>query len=68
MNRPLLLKLLSGVVVFGAWEIAGRVPVSFGFPSAPWKGAFSWWVRIPPSGCRFRLVAAGAVRGGNDMD
>ncbi len=37
-------------------------------PSAPWKGAFSWWVRIPPSSCRFRLVAAGAVRGGNDMD
>ncbi len=20
-------------------------------PSAPWKGAFSWWVRIPPSNC-----------------
>ena len=19
---------------------------------APWKGAFSWWVRIPPSNCR----------------
>ena len=33
MNRPLLLKLLSGVVVFGAWEIAGRIPVSFGFPT-----------------------------------
>jgi len=31
--RPLLLKLLSAVLVFGAWEIAGRVPVSFAFPT-----------------------------------
>ena len=23
-----------------------------GFLSAPWKGALSWWVRIPPSNCR----------------
>ncbi len=33
MNRSLLLKLLSAAVVFGAWEIAGRIPVSFGFPT-----------------------------------
>ena len=33
MNRSLLLKILSCVVVFGAWEIAGRIPVSFGFPT-----------------------------------
>jgi len=32
-NRPLFLKLLSAVVVFGAWEIAGRVPVSNAFPT-----------------------------------
>ena len=32
-HRPLLLKLLSGVIVFGAWEIAGRIPVSFAFPT-----------------------------------
>lgn len=31
--RPLLLKLLSAVLVFGAWEIAGRVPVSYAFPT-----------------------------------
>ncbi|WP_102109334.1 ABC transporter permease [Oceaniglobus roseus] len=32
-HRPLLLKLLSGVLVFGAWEIAGRIPVSYAFPT-----------------------------------
>ena len=32
-NRPLLLKLLSAIVVFGAWEIAGRIPVSYAFPT-----------------------------------
>lgn len=32
-NRSLLLKLLSAVIVFGAWEIAGRVPVSYAFPT-----------------------------------
>lgn len=32
-SRPLFLKLLSAVIVFGAWEIAGRVPVSNAFPT-----------------------------------
>lgn len=32
-NRPLLLKLLSALIVFGAWEIAGRIPVSYAFPT-----------------------------------
>lgn len=32
-NRSLLLKLLSAVIVFGGWEIAGRIPVSFAFPT-----------------------------------
>jgi NitT/TauT family transport system permease protein len=32
-NRSLFLKLLSGAVVFGAWEIAGRIPVSYAFPT-----------------------------------
>ena len=35
---------------------------------APWKGASSQWVRIPRSNCRFRLVAARAIYGGNDVD
>ena len=33
MNRALLLKLLSAAILFGAWEIAGRIPVSFAFPT-----------------------------------
>lgn len=32
-NRPLLLKLLSATIVFGAWEIAGRIPISYAFPT-----------------------------------
>lgn len=32
-DRKLLLTMLSALVVFGAWEIAGRVPVSFAFPT-----------------------------------
>jgi len=32
-NRALLLTLLSGVIVFGAWEIAGRIPISYAFPT-----------------------------------
>jgi NitT/TauT family transport system permease protein len=32
-NRALLLKVLSALLVFGAWEIAGRIPVSYAFPT-----------------------------------
>jgi NitT/TauT family transport system permease protein len=32
-HRPLLLKLLSAALIFGAWEIAGRVPISYSFPT-----------------------------------
>lgn len=32
-HRSLLLKLLSAVIVFGAWEISGRIPVSYAFPT-----------------------------------
>lgn len=33
ISRSLALKLLSAALVFGAWEIAGRVPVSYAFPT-----------------------------------
>ncbi|MCR8725156.1 ABC transporter permease [Frigidibacter sp. ROC022] len=33
LKRSFLLKLLSGVIIFGAWEIAGRIPVSYAFPT-----------------------------------
>lgn len=32
-SRSLLLKLASAVIFFGAWEIAGRIPVSYAFPT-----------------------------------
>ncbi len=32
-HRALLLKLLSAAILFGAWEIAGRIPVSYAFPT-----------------------------------
>ncbi len=31
--RALFLKILSSILIFGAWEVAGRVPVSFAFPT-----------------------------------
>lgn len=32
-HRSLMLKFLSAVIVFGSWEIAGRIPVSYAFPT-----------------------------------
>ena len=32
-SRSLLLKLMSATIVFGAWQIAGRIPVSYAFPT-----------------------------------
>lgn len=32
-HRSLFLKLLSAAIVFGAWEIAGRIPISYAFPT-----------------------------------
>jgi NitT/TauT family transport system permease protein len=32
-HRSLYLKVLSALLVFGAWEIAGRIPVSYAFPT-----------------------------------
>ena len=31
--RSLLLKFLSAFILFGSWEIAGRIPVSYAFPT-----------------------------------
>ncbi len=32
-SRALVLKIVSALILFGAWEIAGRVPVSLAFPT-----------------------------------
>jgi len=33
MKRSLMLKILSAAILFGAWEVAGHIPVSFAFPT-----------------------------------
>jgi len=33
LNRSLYLKFISAFLLFGAWEIAGRIPVSYAFPT-----------------------------------
>ncbi len=33
LNRSLYLKILSTLFIFGSWEYAGRIPVSFAFPT-----------------------------------
>ncbi|MEJ6687873.1 MAG: ABC transporter permease subunit [Yoonia sp.] len=33
ISRSLFLKILSAAILFGGWEIAGRIPVSFAFPT-----------------------------------
>lgn len=43
--RPLMLKLISAILVFGSWEIAGRVPVSFAFPTFL-ESISAFWVLV----------------------
>ena len=45
-HRSLSLKLLSALIVFGAWEIAGRVPVSYAFPTFFESMAAFWQMLI----------------------
>ncbi len=44
--RPLLLKILSTVLIFGAWEIAGRAGVSFAFPTFLESMAALWGLTV----------------------
>ena len=44
-HRAVLLKLCSALFVFGAWEIAGRIPVSFAFPTF-FESLAAFWVLI----------------------
>ena len=46
IRRSLFLKLLSAALVFGAWEIAGRVPVSYAFPTFFESMAALWTLAI----------------------
>ncbi len=53
--RPLLLKLLSAAIVFGAWEIAGHVPVSYAFPT--FLESMQALVRLTLDGTIFKAYA-----------
>jgi len=44
-HRSFLLKCLSALLVFGSWEVAGRVPVSFAFPTFL-ESMLALWVLI----------------------
>ena len=44
-HRAVLLKLCSALLVFGAWEIAGRIPVSFAFPTF-FESMAAFWALI----------------------
>ena len=44
--RSLALKLLSCVIVFGAWEIAGLIPVSFAFPTFSESALALWQLAV----------------------
>lgn len=54
-NRALLLKLLSAVILFGAWEIAGRIPVSYAFPT--FLESMAALVRMTMDGTMFEAYA-----------
>ena len=53
--RPLLLKLLSATIIFGAWEIAGRIPVSYAFPT--FLESMQALVRLTLDGTMFKAYA-----------
>ncbi len=44
-HRANLLKVFSALIVFGAWEIAGHIPVSFAFPTFL-ESLAAFWVLI----------------------
>ena len=46
IRRSLLLKLLSASLVFGAWQIAGLIPVSYAFPTFTESMSALWTLAI----------------------
>lgn len=49
-NRALYLKFLSAFILFAAWEIAGRIPVSYAFPTF-----------LEAAGALFRMIFDGTL-------
>jgi NitT/TauT family transport system permease protein len=54
-HRAVILKLCSALLVFGSWEIAGRIPVSFAFPTF-FESLAAFWALII-DGTMFRAYA-----------
>ena len=54
-NRPLFLKIISGVIIFGAWEIGGRSGVSFAFP--PFSESMAAFLSLVMDGTMFKAYA-----------
>jgi NitT/TauT family transport system permease protein len=54
-HRAVILKLCSAIFMFGAWEIAGRIPVSFAFPTF-FESMAAFWALIV-DGTMFRAYA-----------
>ena len=54
-NRPLFLKIISGVIIFGAWEIGGRSGVSFAFP--PFSESMAAFLNLVIDGTMFKAYA-----------
>lgn len=54
-HRAVILKLCSAIFLFGAWEIAGRIPVSFAFPTF-FESLAAFWALIV-DGTMFRAYA-----------
>ena len=54
-HRAVILKLCSAIFMFGAWEIAGRIPVSFAFPTF-FESLAAFWALIV-DGTMFRAYA-----------
>ncbi len=54
-HRAVILKLCSAIFMFGAWEIAGRIPVSFALPTF-FESLAAFWVLIV-DGTMFRAYA-----------
>ena len=54
-NRPLFLKIISAVIIFGAWEIGGRSGVSFAFP--PFSESMAAFLNLVIDGTMFKAYA-----------
>ena len=53
-HRSLFLKIISAVIIFGAWEIGGRSGVSFAFP--PFSESMGAFLNLKSMGQCLKLM------------